>query len=321
MSVTAGGLNHDQLVIEWVSGNAKRTLYVKEAAFITAFRRMAPPGLRAGLEQAAAHVRRARSSHRLWYGVAIGILIAAVLLLWYQSDALVQVVVDRIPIEWERTLGEAARGQFLAGQSVIKEGPAVQAVEEITRRLAAQATVNPYHFDVSVVRSDTVNAFALPGGYVVVFTGLLKKAGGPDEVAGVLAHELNHVLLRHGLSRIVKRAGLVAGVMILLGGDQGGRGLAKQLGVDLLTLRFSRAQETEADLEGLRLLHRARVPPDGMIRFFEDLSEHDALQIELLSTHPMSGTRAERLKAEAAALGKTDSLPFSFEWKTVQASL
>nr|MBI3612912.1 M48 family metallopeptidase [Nitrospirota bacterium] len=109
--------------------------------------------------------------------------------------------VNRIPTEWEQPIGEAARSQFLAGQTVVKEGPAVAALQEITKRLADAASGNPYKFEVTVVRSDIVNAFALPGGYVVVFTGLLKKAESPEEVAGVLAHELNHVLLRHGLER------------------------------------------------------------------------------------------------------------------------
>ncbi len=93
------------------------------------------------------------------------------------------------------------------------------------------------------------------------------------------------------------------------------------MGVDLLTLKFSREQETEADVEGLRLLHRAKIDPRGMITFFERLSESDKLQIELLSTHPMSSSRAERLKAEAASLPKQEAAPFTFEWKDVQAAL
>lgn len=321
LGIGAGGFDHDQLVVRWTHEGTDRTLYLKDPVLIRAFRQAVPPEVLPHLDRTAEGVRRARHGRRTFYVVAIGSLLGVILLLWLGSDAMVQVVVDRIPIEWERMLGEAARAQFLAAQSVVKGGPAVAAVEEITTRLAEQAPGNPYQFQVTVVRSDLVNAFALPGGYVIVFTGLLKKAEGPEEVAGVLGHELSHVLLRHGVSRIVKTVGVMAIVSILIGDQQGGGGLAKQLGVDLLTLKFSREQETEADLEGLRLLHRAKIDPQGMITFFDRLSENDTLQIELLSTHPMSGSRAELLKAETAALPKQEAAPFTFEWRAVQAAL
>jgi predicted Zn-dependent protease len=197
----------------------------------------------------------------------------------------------------------------------------VTAVEEITSRLVEQIPDNPYTFRVTVVKSDVVNAFALPGGYIVVFTGLMKKADSGEEVAGVMGHELTHVLKRHGLERIVKQLGLMAVVAILVGDQQGLVGLVKQIGVELLTLKFGRGQETEADLTGLQLLHRAKIDPSGMIRFFERLSEKEEGRTEWLSTHPMSRGRAERLKAELAALPKSAPEPFSFDWARVRESL
>jgi predicted Zn-dependent protease len=241
--------------------------------------------------------------------------------LYYGSDLLVEFAVDRIPVEWEQKIGESAYRDFLAGQVVLKEGPAPEAVREITKRLTEAVPNAPYTFQVSVVKNDVVNAFALPGGYVVVFTGLIQKAESPEEVAGVLGHELNHVLERHGLERIVKSIGLLAVVSIVLGDQQGLIGLAKQLGVELLTLKFGRAQETEADVEGLKLLHRAKVAPDGMIRFFARLSEQEAGRVEWLSTHPMSTGRAERLKAEAASLPRQAPEPFAFVWQKIHESL
>ncbi|MEK7235119.1 MAG: M48 family metallopeptidase, partial [Nitrospirota bacterium] len=159
------------------------------------------------------------------------------------------------------------------------------------------------------------------GGYVVGFTGLMKKAESGEEVAGVLSHELNHVLQRHGLERIVKSLGLLTVVTIVLGDQQGLVGMMKQLSVELLTLKFGREQETEADLTGLQLLQRAKIDPSGMIRFFERLSEKDEGRMEWLSTHPMSTARAERLKTELAALPKKSPEPFTFEWKKIQESL
>ena len=113
---------------------------------------------------------------------------------------------------------------------------------------------------------------------------LMKKAETGEEVAGVLGHELNHVLQRHGLERIVKSLGLMAVVSIVLGDQQGLIGLMKQVGVELLTLKFDRAQETEADVTGLRLVARARIDPKGMITFFQKLSEYCSSKRDSLKT-------------------------------------
>jgi Zn-dependent protease with chaperone function len=321
MTVSAGGINHDQLVVQWGTGSGARTLYLKDPALISAFRASAPPELMKGLEEIAAKVRQARSRQWTVWALILSVVAGLALFLWFGSNLLVEYAVGRIPVAWEQKLGEAAYGDFLAQQTIIKEGPAVAAVNEIMQRLTEKIPDNPYKFEVSVVRSDVVNAFALPGGYVVVFTGLMMKAENGEEVAGVLSHELNHVLQRHGLNRMVKQIGLIAVVTIVLGDQQGLAGLMKRVGVELLTLKFGREQETEADLTGLQLLHRAKIDPNGMIRFFERLSEQDKDRVEILSTHPMSEDRAERLKAELASLPKTTTDPFTFDWKKIQQSL
>jgi Zn-dependent protease with chaperone function len=321
LAVSVGGLDHDQLVVQWTGSKGNRTLYLKNADVIRAFRQAAPDQLRAPLERAAERVRQVRHRRRVAWSIVGGIVLAITLGLWFGSDLLVGLAVDRIPVEWEQKLGESAYGDFLAHQEIMKEGIAVSAVEEITHRLIEQIPNNPYTFTVTVVKSDVVNAFALPGGYIVVFTGLIKKAESGEEVAGVMGHELNHVLQRHGLERIVKQLGVMAVVAIMVGDQQGLVGLMKQIGVELLTLKFGRQQETEADLTGLQLLHQARIDPSGMIRFFERLAEKDEGRSEWLSTHPMSSARAERLKAELAAMPKQTPEPFTFDWARVRGSL
>lgn len=321
LTVSAGGLDHDQLVVKWAGQKGERTLYLKNPDVIRAFRQAAPDHLSHSFAQAAEQVRQVRHRRRLVWGVVGGAILSSVLGLWFGADILVDIAVSRIPVEWEQKLGESAYRDFLSHQEVVKEGPGVVAVEEMTHRLTEQILNNPYKFQVTVVRSDIVNAFALPGGYVVVFTGLMKKAESGEEVAGVLSHELNHVLQRHGLERIVKNLGLLTVVAIVFGNQQGLIGMMKQLGVELLTLKFGREQETEADLTGLQLLQRAKIDPSGMIRFFDRLSEKDQGRMEWLSTHPMSVARADRLKTELAALPRTSPVPFTFDWKQVQASL
>jgi Zn-dependent protease with chaperone function len=321
LTVSAGGLDHDQLVVKWAGQNGERTLYLKNPDVIRAFRETAPDHLGLPLAKVAEQVRQVRHRRRLAWSVVGGVILATVLGLWLGSDLLVEIAVSRIPIEWEQKLGESAYRDFLSHQEVMKEGPAVAALGEMTQRMTAQIPDSPYKFEVTVVKSDVVNAFALPGGYVVVFTGLMKKAESGEEMAGVLSHELNHVLQRHGLERIVKSLGLMTVAAIVFGNQQGLVGMMKQLGVELFTLKFGREQETEADLKGLQLLQRAKIDPSGMIRFFERLSEKGDGRMEWLSTHPMSAARAERLKAELAALPKKSPEPFKFDWKQVQAGL
>jgi Zn-dependent protease with chaperone function len=319
--VSAGGLDHDQLVVKWKAEGGERTLYLKDPLVIGAFRRAAPEHLSVPFEKTAQNVRQARHRRRVVWSALAATIVVILMSLWFGSDLLVELAVDRIPVAWEQQLGEAAYQDFVSRQEVVKEGPAVAAAGEVTRRLTDKIPNNPYQFEVTVVKSDVVNAFALPGGHVVVFTGLIKKAESGEELAGVLGHELNHVLQRHGLERIVKQLGLLTVVAIVLGDQSGLVGLMRQVGVELLTLKFGRAQETEADLTGLQLLTKAKIDPQGMITFFQRLSEKDAGRVELLSTHPMSTARAERLKAELAAMPKSTPEPFTFEWVSVRQSI
>ena len=320
LSISAGGLNHDQLVARWGAASQGRTIYLKDPALIRAFRSAAPPDLTKHLDVTAATVRRVRSRNRAIWALVVAVIGGLALGIWFSTDVLVEWAVDRIPVEWERRLGQSAYQDFLVQQTVLKEGPSVAAVQEISQRLIEHIQTNPYAFEISVVKNDVVNAFALPGGYVVVFTGLLDQAKSGEEVAGVLSHEFNHVLQRHGLERIVKQLGVVAAVGIILGDQQGLAGVMKQVGVELLSLKFGRAQETEADVKGLQLLHRARIDPTGMIAFFQRMSTQEQGRVEWLSSHPMSTARAERLKKEMAVLPKPVSEPFTFQWESVQAS-
>jgi predicted Zn-dependent protease len=320
LSVSAGGFDHDQLVVTWGTGSSGRTLYLKSPDLIIAFRRAAPPELTVHLDRTAQQVRRARQRHRALWTVGLATMTALVLAFWFGTDLMVEWAVKRIPVEWEAEVGSVAYRQMLSGQTVLKEQAAVAAVEEMTGRLTSHIADNPYKFKVSVVQNDVVNAFALPGGYVVVFTGLIQKADSAEEVAGVLSHEISHVLERHGMERIIKQLGLAAVVTVMLGDQRGLVGLAQQLGMELVTLKFSREQETEADLSGLRLLHNAHIASDGMITFFNRLSEQDKHGIELFSTHPMSAARAERLKRAAASLPVPSPEPFTFEWTEVRQS-
>ena len=319
--IKSGGFGQDHLVLRWTVDGDERQVYVKDPAIIHALKTSAHLDVSRHTHQSMKGAARARHATTMWVWVAVASMIAVLAGLWVASDVLVRMAVNRIPVEWERTLGESARQELLTGQRVVTEGPAVKAVEEMTRRLTDHVPGSPYRFDVTVVRNDAVNAMALPGGSVIVYTGLLKEAESPEEVAGVLAHEVNHVLLRHGVESMVQSVGVMALAMVLLGNQQGLIGALERLGIQLTTMKFSREKETEADLHGLRLLHEANISPAGMIRFFERLAQSEGAPVALLSTHPMSAERAARLKKEEQALPSHTPGTFAFDWPLIKSSL
>ena len=322
LGVKSGGFDHDHLVIRWVHEGDERQVYLKDPVVIDALKTTAAWDIGRHVHRSTQHARRARQVR--W---ALGLDLRRVdycgagwpVVRFRRAGA--DCGQNRIPIEWEHQLGDATRDEILKGQRVVTEGPAVKALGDICRRLTQQLPNSPYRFDVALVRNETVNAMALPGGSVIVYTGLLKQAESPEEVAGVLAHELNHVLLRHGLENIMQSIGIVAVITLALGNQQGLIGMLEQFGVQLATTKFSRAKETEADLTGLHLLHEAGISPDGMIAFFERLAKTEGAPIALLSTHPMSAERAARLKSEAASLPMTARVSFPFDWPVIKASL
>lgn len=321
LSVKSGGFDHDHLVLSWTTDGDERQMYVKDPDMIAALRALVHPEVSRHIDRSIKGAARARQATKMWIWIALASMMAVLIGLWMTSDVLVRMAVNRIPVEWERTLGESARQQTLMGEHVITEGAAIKAVEAMTRRLNDQLPGSPYRFDITVVRNETVNAMALPGGSVIVYTGLLKQANSPEEVAGVLAHELSHVVLRHGMESMVQSVGMMTVIMVVLGNQQGLIGALERLGMQMTTLQFSREKETEADLHGLQLLHQAHISPAGMIAFFERLAKNEGTPIALLSTHPMSAERAARLNKEASFLPMTSPSPFNFDWAAVKASL
>jgi predicted Zn-dependent protease len=142
----------------------------------------------------------------------------------------------------------------------------------------------------------------MPGGVIVVHTGLIAATSRPEELAGVLAHEVQHVELRHSLRGMVKDLGL-RGLWSFVTGDIGGT-LAGQAALELTSLKFSRDDETEADHKGLDALIAAGIDPSGMPAFFKIMTEKagDA-PAAFISTHPLSEDRERELQARVSSLG------------------
>jgi predicted Zn-dependent protease len=177
-------------------------------------------------------------------------------------------------------------------------------VDRIGRRLAARSAMPSLPWRFRVIERGEVNAFALPGGYVYVTSGLLRSARSEDQLAGVLAHEIMHVTLRHGTNQASK-AMLAQMPLQLLGGTLG-RGLGGNLarlgigfGLNSLFLRYSRKAETQSDVGAVQLMSRAGYNPRGFSSFLGRLKDSGA---EFFSDHPNPSNRVQRVEQEIRML-------------------
>ena len=204
------------------------------------------------------------------------------------------------------------------------QNPEIEAwLNRIGQRLAQQPQANSYPYYFKVINEDSINAFALPGGPMYVHTGLIKAADNEGQVAGVLAHEMSHVALRHGASQMSKAQtwqtifGVVGAAAGIAGGGQCGLlcqavQIGGGLGVNSVLMKFSRDAERDADLNGARMVASAGYNPIEVARFFEKLEAQAGKAsapkglTSWLSSHPAPGRRVEYVSEDVTFYPKRD---------------
>jgi predicted Zn-dependent protease len=210
----------------------------------------------------------------------------------------VDLAIGYVPVEVDRTFGEQVSRALGATSKQCPNPAALAYVQKVAAPLLASLEEKRFSFQLSVSASEEVNAFALPGGFITVNYGLLKAADSGEEVAAVLAHELQHVLQRHGTRRLLRDLGSSALLAALFGGTD--IFVPASIAQDLTHTAYDRDQERESDSRGLELLTRADIDPRGMATFFERLAKTSPTLPELVSTHPDPGDRAKKA-ADAAS--------------------
>jgi predicted Zn-dependent protease len=235
-------------------------------------------------------------------GTASIVLIAGMFL--WGIPALAELVTPLIPISWETALGESVVQQLAPVDRRCTDDRLRDSVDGIVARLAEARPDSPYRFHVTIVDGPIFNAFAAPGSQIVVFRKMLQAAERPEELAGVLAHEMQHIYRRHAMKALVRDLSIAAIVGAVFGDITGIGAFAVQAARTMTTLHYSRETETEADREGLHLLQAARIDPAGMVRFFETLKKQTggAALPAYLSTHPNTDERIAEMKVLAAAM-------------------
>ncbi|UVH57120.1 M48 family metallopeptidase [Variovorax paradoxus] len=212
--------------------------------------------------------------------------------------------------QYGQLLEQARAKNALAGDS----NPQLQRLRAIAQRLIPFATpwnsrARDWRWEVNLIGSKQINAFCMPGGKIAFFTGILEQLKlTDDEVAMVMGHEMAHALREHARARMAKSAGTGAALSIgaqLLGWGQVGD-LAARAGTQLLTLKFSRSDETEADLVGLELAARAGYDPKASVSLWQKMAAASKNQgsLNFLSTHPSGPDRITKLEANLPKVEK-----------------
>ncbi len=176
-----------------------------------------------------------------------------------------------------------------------------------------------FSWRLRIINDDkTLNAFCTPGGYIYIYTGILKFLDSEDEFAGVLGHEIAHADMRHSTRQMTK----MYGTQVLLDVLAGDRAMLKQLTAGLINLKFSRSHESEADQKSVEFLCPTDYNADGGAGFFEKIQAAGGSQTpEFLSTHPDPGNRIEHFHSEAIAQGCQGRNNYASEFKAMVAKL
>lgn len=242
----------------------------------------------------------------LWRGAAMLLLLSTILLVGaIQGFGL---LARAIPYSWEQKLGDLISGDF--GERACRAPAGQRALDGLARRLSPRS--RPIR--VGVVNIPVVNAVALPGGRILIFRGLIDGATSPDEMAGVLAHEIGHVEHRHVLVALLRRFGI--GLLI------GSGGTAAEYGQALIDSRYSRAAESEADDYAIAQLRAAGISPAATAALFQRLGKDEAGLpgvLAYLASHPPSAERQRRFARAAKAMAGTRPALDPAQWTAVRA--
>jgi beta-barrel assembly-enhancing protease len=215
--------------------------------------------------------------------------------------------------EQDIELGRQSAEQVSRQMPIMNDAETVGYIKKVGLRLAEKAPGYKFPYDFHVVATKDVNAFALPGGFIFVNAGTIATAKNEGELAGVMAHEIAHVALRHGTNQATKAYIAKAGLSVISGIAGGASTDLGQVisaiggaGANAIFLKFGRTAESQADLEGARIMAEAGYDPRDMANFFKTLAEKGGQRVpEFLSDHPDPGNRYQ------AVISAIPSLPVS----------
>lgn len=195
-------------------------------------------------------------------------------------------------------------------------------IRKITNKILNSGQVayrDEFAWEVKIIDDDkTLNAFCTPGGYIYVYTGLIKFLDSEDQLAGVMGHEIAHAALRHSTRQMTQVYGIAALTSIVTGKAE--PGMIEQIALGLISLKFSRNHETEADSHSVLYLCPTDYKADGAAAFFKKI-EGEASPPEFLSTHPNPGNRVQNIEKMAQEKNCRGTKDYRSEYQKIKAKL
>lgn len=297
------------------------TIYCEDKGFPVALSQASMGMLDEQLMSQKAQQRRELWSGRGWVTAFLVGLALLLVVGYFGIRAGGRAAAKALPVSVDQQIGDLAFKHMDMGGTELRDEVVTAAIEEMVKRLEPHAAVKGLKFEVHVVESKEVNAFALPGGKIVVFTGLIKEAESPEQVAGVLGHEMAHATLRHGVERIGQSIGLATALSLLIGNTEGMIAAGADLFQVATVNSYGREQEAAADEEGVRMLHAAGLDPRGLPKFFEKLKHEEGDipgALSWISTHPQHEDRIAALEKQIAALPERQLQALELNWDDVR---
>jgi Zn-dependent protease with chaperone function len=264
ISATVGGFDHNQLQLHWQVGAHTYMLMPVNAAAQKALYASLPVNEIAGLKNWKINTK---AQSMVWNSIVYGIGFIALLLVLFvwQYDNVMTWVASQVSLETEKKIGDSILKSLRLQGDLLDNGAAVDAVKKVGNQLTQGSR---YHYQWFVMRDDAINAFAVPSGIIIVNSGLLKKADSVNELAAVLAHEVQHVERRHALKNMLNSAGVASVVLMVLGDANA---VMMVIAQQVSSQYFSRQVEAEADLKGAELLNQKHIDASGMVSFFKKM--------------------------------------------------
>jgi len=225
-------------------------------------------------------------------------------------------------------LAQEVLSEYQKQGKIYNDQKALEYINQLGHSLVSYAPEQHFQYQFYLIKTPEVNAFALPGGHIFVFTGLINYCQNEAELAGVMAHEIGHVVARHGTERLsAMQAADLVGRIILSGLSQKVDPEIAKLAIDITAtgafLAYSRENEREADDIGARVMYQAGYHPEALVSFFSQLGQEAGKMSKFevfLSTHPDPQNRQQRVNDLIQTLGSTESLKWdSKEFQALKA--
>jgi beta-barrel assembly-enhancing protease len=223
----------------------------------------------------------------------VSLLALALVLFVWGIPALAEKAAAHFPEAYEQAMGEQLHNHMMLGQTIDSAK-----TEALQKYLAALEVKSDFPITVTVVKNDMVNAFAVPGGFIVVHDAILDKMERHEELAGLLGHEIGHVQMRHSTKALARSLSYYMLLSILFGDVSGIAAVIVDNASTFTNLEYSRTAESDSDKAGLELLQQNKLNPKGMVWLMERLNSNEPEFLKFISTHPSTNDRIKELESQ-----------------------